>query len=140
MIFFSLISSFFLFSRALQDCQTVYFQTKNPNLGKFWRGSDWKMLINFRAIWNTLRAFGIFYDHWVHFVFVWYILVSCTKKNLATLGLYTFGNKWISWLWKTFLPNAKILQKASSKLFSSFFPFLFSLLHNVLKFHVLAQV
>jgi hypothetical protein len=29
-----------------------------------------------------------FYDHLVHFVFIWYIfpaLVSCTKKNLATL-------------------------------------------------------
>jgi hypothetical protein len=32
---------------------------------------------------------GIFYDHLVHFVFIWYIfpfLVSSTKKNLATLG------------------------------------------------------
>jgi hypothetical protein len=31
---------------------------------------------------------GIFYDHLVHFVLIWYIfpvLVSCTKKNLATL-------------------------------------------------------
>jgi hypothetical protein len=23
----------------------VYFQTKNPNLGKFWTALDWKMLI-----------------------------------------------------------------------------------------------
>jgi hypothetical protein len=40
------------------------------------------------AIWNILRPFGKFYDHLVHFVFIWYIfpvLVSCTKKNLATL-------------------------------------------------------
>jgi hypothetical protein len=25
-----------------QGCQMVYFQTKNPNLGKFWRVSEWK--------------------------------------------------------------------------------------------------
>jgi hypothetical protein len=40
------------------------------------------------AIWNILRTFGIFYDHLVHFVLVWYIfrfLISCTKKNLAAL-------------------------------------------------------
>jgi hypothetical protein len=26
------------------------------------------------AIWNILRTFGIFYDHMVHFLFIWYIL------------------------------------------------------------------
>jgi hypothetical protein len=26
-----------------QGCQMVYYQTKNSNLGKFWRGSNWKM-------------------------------------------------------------------------------------------------
>jgi hypothetical protein len=25
------------------------------------------------TIWNTLRPFGIFYDHLVHFVLIWYI-------------------------------------------------------------------
>jgi hypothetical protein len=59
----------------------VSFQTKIPNLGKFWRAIDGKMLIYFRAILNSLLLFGIFYDHLVHFVFIWYIfpvLVSCT--------------------------------------------------------------
>jgi hypothetical protein len=28
-----------------QGCQMVYFQNKNPNLGKFWRALGWKMLI-----------------------------------------------------------------------------------------------
>jgi hypothetical protein len=28
-----------------QGCQMVSFQTKNPNLGKFWRALEWKMLI-----------------------------------------------------------------------------------------------
>jgi hypothetical protein len=51
----------------------VSFQTKNPNLGKFWRAQDWKMLIYFKAIWNISQKFGIFYDHLVHFVFIWYI-------------------------------------------------------------------
>jgi hypothetical protein len=40
------------------------------------------------AIWNILQTFGIFYDHLVQFVFIWYIfpvLVSDTMKNLATL-------------------------------------------------------
>jgi hypothetical protein len=42
-----------------------------------------------------LWPLGIFYDHCVHFMIIWYILcsfgtffpvlVSCTKKNLATL-------------------------------------------------------
>jgi hypothetical protein len=27
-----------------QGCQMVYFQTKSPNLGKFLRALDWKML------------------------------------------------------------------------------------------------
>jgi hypothetical protein len=45
----------------------VYFQTKNPNFGKFLRALDRKMLICFMAIWNILRTSGIFYDHLEHF-------------------------------------------------------------------------
>jgi hypothetical protein len=66
----------------------VCFQTKNPNLGQFWRALDWKMFVYFMAIWSILWRFGIFCDHLVHFVFIRFIfpvLVSCTKKNLATL-------------------------------------------------------
>jgi hypothetical protein len=51
----------------------VYFQTKNINLGKFWRDLDWKMLIYLMSIQNILQTFRIFYDHLVHFVFIWYI-------------------------------------------------------------------
>jgi hypothetical protein len=64
------------------------FKPKNPNLCKFGRALDWKMFIYITAIWNILVTFGIFYDHLVHFLFIWYIfpvLVSCAKKNLATL-------------------------------------------------------
>jgi hypothetical protein len=66
----------------------VSFQTKNPNLGKFWRAQGWKMLIYF-------KLFGIFYRHWGYFVTIWYILCSfgtffpawviIEEKNLATL-------------------------------------------------------
>jgi hypothetical protein len=45
-------------------------------------------MIYFIAIWNILLTFGIFYDHFVLLVFIWYIfpvLVSWTKKNLAAL-------------------------------------------------------
>jgi hypothetical protein len=59
----------------LQGCHMVYLQTKNPNLGRFWRALDWKMFtylfyghleyfINagyFMTIWY------IFCLHWVHF-------------------------------------------------------------------------
>jgi hypothetical protein len=51
----------------------VYFQTKNPNLGKFWSTLDLKMLIYFMCISNILWTFVIFYDHLAHFVFIWYI-------------------------------------------------------------------
>jgi hypothetical protein len=30
----------------------VYFQTKNPNLGKFWRAIELKMLVHLMVIWN----------------------------------------------------------------------------------------
>jgi hypothetical protein len=51
-------------------------------LGKFWRALDRKMLIYFMPIWNILQTFGTFCVQLVHF---FPVLVSCTKKNLATL-------------------------------------------------------
>jgi hypothetical protein len=50
-----------------QGCQMVSFRTKNPNLEKFWRALDGKMLIHFRPIQNIVGIFGIFFDHLVHF-------------------------------------------------------------------------
>jgi hypothetical protein len=53
----------------------VNYQTKNPNLGKFWRALDWTMLIYFMAIWTILQTFGIFYGHFgVYCMTIWYIL------------------------------------------------------------------
>jgi hypothetical protein len=56
-----------------QGCQMVCFQTKNPNLGRFWRTVDWKMFKYFMTIWNILWRFGIFYEYLVYFVFIWNI-------------------------------------------------------------------
>jgi hypothetical protein len=63
-------------------CQTVGFKTQNPNLGKFWRALEWKMLVYVMVIWNILRSVGIFYGHLGIFSLV---LVYCLKKNLANL-------------------------------------------------------
>jgi hypothetical protein len=64
------------------------------------------------AIWNILRTFGTFYDHLVHFVFVWYIfpvLVSWTNKNLATLAMIRDGRN------KLRIQNVNSKQIANSK-------------------------
>jgi hypothetical protein len=54
----------------------VYFQTKNPNLGNFWRVLQWKMVY-------ILWIFGIFY--WYFVCFSPFSYVVPTKKNQATL-------------------------------------------------------
>jgi hypothetical protein len=48
-----------------QGCQMACFQTKNRDLGKFWRALEWKRSVYSMAIWNTLRPFGIYYGHLV---------------------------------------------------------------------------
>jgi hypothetical protein len=78
----------------------VFFQTKNPKSGNYWRVLQWKMLVYFWAIWSIFWRFGIFWGHLVYIEVIWYILRSfgilCghlvyfspfwyifTKKNLA---------------------------------------------------------
>jgi hypothetical protein len=81
----------------------LHFQTKNHNLGKFFRVLQRKMLVHFMALSSTLRPFDIFYGHLVCFMAIWYILwyfaigispvlVRCSNKHLATLitGLSLF--------------------------------------------------
>jgi hypothetical protein len=71
-----------------QGCQMVCFQTKNTNLGKFWRALYWKMLLYFMVIWNILWTYGIFMAIWYilcSFGTLYPVLVKCTKKNLASL-------------------------------------------------------
>jgi hypothetical protein len=42
----------------------AYFQTKNPNLGTFWRVLQWEMRVYFMTVWSILRPFGIFVAVW----------------------------------------------------------------------------
>jgi hypothetical protein len=63
----------------------VYFQTKNPNLGKFW-----SVLQHFVAIWSILLPFRILNGHMVYFVVILVYFSRfgiCTKKNMAALDL-----------------------------------------------------
>jgi hypothetical protein len=75
----------------------VSFQTRNPNFGKFWSALDWKMLRYFMAICSILRAFGILYNHMVHFVSIRYIIsgfgIMDQEKsgNPGSLGILWFG-------------------------------------------------
>jgi hypothetical protein len=74
----------------------VCFQTKNPNLGKFLRALDGKMLIYFMTIWNILRTFGKFYDHLVHFVLIWYSFSGFGIMYRQKSGNPVFMLNWIS--------------------------------------------
>jgi hypothetical protein len=75
-----------------QGCQMVYFQTKDPNLGKFCRGlsmEDVGIGIVRPYIWSTLQTFGIFVAILcTYFIVIWNIFpvwVYSNMKNLATL-------------------------------------------------------
>jgi hypothetical protein len=46
----------------------VCFQTKNPNLGKFWGVLQWKMLVYFMDNLSIFCSFVIFYGHLVYFL------------------------------------------------------------------------
>jgi hypothetical protein len=57
-----------------QGYQMVCFQTKNPNLGKFWRVLQWKILVYFTMIGNISWPFGIFCGHLVYYSPYWYFV------------------------------------------------------------------
>jgi hypothetical protein len=45
-----------------QGCQMAYFQTQNPNLNKFWRVLQWKMLAYYMSIiWCIFSRFRTLY-------------------------------------------------------------------------------
>jgi hypothetical protein len=56
-----------------QGCQMVYFQTKNSNLGKFWRALEWKRLVYFIFVWNILRPLWYILWPFCNLVAIWYI-------------------------------------------------------------------
>jgi hypothetical protein len=59
--------------RIHNGCQMVYFQTKNPNLGKFCNVLQRKMLVFLRPFCLIIRPNGMLYGHLEHFVVIWYI-------------------------------------------------------------------
>jgi hypothetical protein len=72
----------------------VYFQTQNPNFGIIWRALEWIMLVCFKAIWNLLRQFGIFYAltyvlFYCDLVYIFFpVLVWGTKNRRYVTFLY----------------------------------------------------
>jgi hypothetical protein len=73
----------------LQGCQMVHSQTKNPNLGKFWRALEWKMLVYFMVICNILRPFGIFYGRLVIIWYIFPVLVLWSQEKSGNPGGFT---------------------------------------------------
>jgi hypothetical protein len=68
-----------------QGCKMVYFQTKNPNLGKIWRVN--RRCLDIFSTWYILQSFGMSYGHLVYFLVIWYVFpvfVCSSKKNLST--------------------------------------------------------
>jgi hypothetical protein len=49
------------------------FQTKTRDLGKFWRGLNWKIMVFYMVIWYILSPFGIFNGYKVYVMAIWYI-------------------------------------------------------------------
>jgi hypothetical protein len=73
----------------------VCFQTKNKNLGTFWRVLQWRMLVYFKDIWSILRPFDIFYSHLKYFIVIWYtyLVVLCyTFPRFGILHQEKSGN------------------------------------------------
>jgi hypothetical protein len=68
-----------------QGCQTVYFRTKNPNFGKFWRDLEWKLLVYFITIWNILWLLVIKFGH-DQVVAVWYSFPVLVYLDLEKSG------------------------------------------------------
>jgi hypothetical protein len=75
------------FVTSSRDCQMVHFHTKNANTCMYiLKDLGWKILVyvshgHFGIV--PMRPFGIFVAILVYVFF--YLLVCCTKKNLATL-------------------------------------------------------
>jgi hypothetical protein len=64
----------------------MYFQNKNPNLGKIWRNLKWKMLVYFMGMWSLLQPFGVFYGHLVYFMAIWYMFSRFGMLSKETSG------------------------------------------------------
>jgi hypothetical protein len=97
----------------------VYFQNKKPNLGKFWRVLQWKVLVYFMDIGSILWSFLTFCGHLVFNGLspFWYIVPrkiwqSCSlhdkyMKFGCTTSRYTI-RKCKSYFWSLRHPTTEI--------------------------------
>jgi hypothetical protein len=69
-----------MFSVAFRVARWFVFEPKYPNLGKFWRVLQWKMLVKFINTWSILLSSVIFYGHWIYIV----------RGNLVYFSLFWF--------------------------------------------------
>jgi hypothetical protein len=73
-----------------QGCQMVYFETKYPNLCKFWSALKRNILTYFKAMWNIFRPFGRaiwkFNDNSVYFTPFWYVVSRQIWQPLFKIG------------------------------------------------------
>jgi hypothetical protein len=83
----------------------VYFQTKNPNWGKFWRVLQRMMLVYFVDIWYILRPIGMYCGLSVHFIVIYIVYFSpfwyiAPKKSgnpaLDLIGCKTRQKTWVA--------------------------------------------
>jgi hypothetical protein len=66
------------------------FSNQKSQLGKFFEGLGMEDVGLFNGHLVYFAAMYILDGQLVHFVVIWYILVCCTTKNLATLGSSQF--------------------------------------------------
>jgi hypothetical protein len=77
----------------------VCFQTKNPNLDKFWRVLQWKMLVfcghlvHFTDFWYILWTFGIFCGNMVYFSS--FGILYLEKSGNPVPGDVVVGDEWV---------------------------------------------
>jgi hypothetical protein len=79
-----------------QGCQKAYFQTKNPDLGEFWRVLQWNVLVYYRAVWSILLILHSilgYYGYLVYFMAIWYICpvfgkLYQEKSGSPDIGMY----------------------------------------------------
>jgi hypothetical protein len=70
----------------------VYFPTKNPNLGKFWRVLQKKMLVYFIDIGYILQPLGILYGQLVYIEVTFSRFGMLFQEKSGNPGLsYDFG-------------------------------------------------
>jgi hypothetical protein len=73
------------------------FSNQKSQFGGIFQNLRWRNVDIFEFLFGMFYGYMHIYDHLVHFVFIWYIfpvLVSCKKKNLATLDRSSSPNSW----------------------------------------------